>query len=173
MNTSASDLIVDWPKSSEGCVEQSSMRKVSFSNLASMRLYKTNHIDTKKSWYSHDDERRFKQGTRNEVVLFRALAHVQGNDSRRVDIDQLAHNQVCSFGLEHLISRELHMKRIQTKRAVMEAVLAEQHRQGTCFGNEDGAKMIALVSMHNSKWATIQAKELGSYHAFATSKERF
>jgi len=130
----------------------------------------------RQEWYNNADEEFFKEEARKEVAAFWRLKMKTQGDGRSVNddssicfIDPEDRHSMCIVGLEKLlISKEFIKKRARTRELVKRAVLAEQNK--ICTGYGDKAERIAESAMQYSEWSACQAKMLGKFQ-YIQSKE--
>mmetsp|Transcript_5692 Transcript_5692/g.11773 ORF Transcript_5692/g.11773 Transcript_5692/m.11773 type:complete len:202 (-) Transcript_5692:251-856(-) len=110
-------------------------------------------------WIPQQDLEKFREDVRLDVqriVLSRNCRSSSDISSSKEDDD------LCSFGLEHLLSRDDCNELISRRLETINAVLDEQERQDD-LGMWD-PQAISFVSFRYSKWARERAQELGEIH---------
>mmetsp|Transcript_28214 Transcript_28214/g.67924 ORF Transcript_28214/g.67924 Transcript_28214/m.67924 type:complete len:182 (+) Transcript_28214:209-754(+) len=179
MLSSSPSLIADFPRerihklkqydthvppyyASEGTASRKKRRIVQFSPTSVLHCYDAPEDDgssSSTSWYSSEEQHKFKQQSKREIMCFRLM-----KESGR-DIKSQLPGDMCPFGLEQsLISKIYTKKRAITKRLVTLAVVAEQER--TLFHTSDDKwERIAAASMQHSQWSRTQAQAIGSFQA--------
>ena len=120
-------------------------------------FYKPQDEDISGSWYSSEDEHRFKQQAKEDMISCLRM---------KIRPDDTIH-KTCPVGLElKLISRDFCHKRLLAKELVRLAVRVEQER--TIYDNDyAGQKRIAAASMKHSEWSRAQARTVGTFQAMA------
>ena len=164
-------LIVDFPTTSsfpksknQTPKKRRSRMTVRFSPTSTLLSYnKPQDEDISGSWYSSEDEHRFKQQAKGDMISCLRMK-IRPDDTNTI-------HKTCPVGLElKLISRDFCYKRLLAKELVRLAVRVEQGR--TIYDNDyDRQKRIASASMKHSEWSRAQARTVGTFQAFAAQKD--
>ena len=134
-------------------------RSVSF-QLSSLLFCYGVPEDVTQDWYTGEDEEIFKAEARKEVAVFRQMKGGFTGASGESAGDP----QLCIVGLEQqLISLEFSRQRARTKKLVKCAVLLEQSKIGTCYGDSDKAERISAAARQYSERSAAQAKMFGDF----------
>ena len=151
-----------FPKSKNAPKQRRSRMKVRFSPTSTLvhYFYKPRD-DTSRYWYSSEDEQRFKQQAKEDMISCLRM---------KIRPDDTAH-KTCPVGLElKLISRDFCHKRLLAKELVRLAVRVEQER--TVYDNDyDRQERIASASMKHSEWSRAQAETVGTFQAMAALED--
>mmetsp|Transcript_3022 Transcript_3022/g.4945 ORF Transcript_3022/g.4945 Transcript_3022/m.4945 type:complete len:206 (-) Transcript_3022:150-767(-) len=116
--------------------------------------------DEPQDWYTGEDEEIFKAEARKEVAVFRQMKGGFTGASGESAGDP----QLCIVGLEQqLISPEFSRKRARTKKLVKYAVLLEQSKIDTGYGDSDKAERISAAARQYSERSAAQAKMFGDF----------
>ena len=135
-------------------------RSVRFS-LSSVHYYHSNVLEGEiaSSWYTSEEEQRFKQMARQEISWFFKMIEDRRNVGFRLK------SGMSPVGIEQaLISRSHTEKRVISRRLVRRAVLDEQAQ---LVPNEDKNERIAIASMQHSEWSRAQAQAVGYFQALS------
>ena len=134
---------------------------VQFSPTSTLHCFYKPQDDISRSWYSSEDEQRFKQQAKEDMISCLRM---------KIRPDDSAH-KVCPVGLElKLISRDFCHKRLLAKELVRLAVRVEQEH--TIYDNDyDRQERIASASMKHSEWSRSQAETLGTFQAMAAQAQ--
>lgn len=158
-----SSMVVDFPNRLDEhdhdlCTNITQKRRgVRFSLSSTLYYYPDVLEDEVSSWYTSEEEQRFKRMARQEIAWFIKMIE----DSRYVGV-RLKHG-MSPVGIEQaLLSRSHTEKRVISKRLVIRAVLDEQAR---LVPSEDNNERIAIASKQHSEWSRAQAQVVGYFHA--------
>ena len=135
-------------------------RSVSFQTRSLLFRYDVPE-DEPQDWYTDADEDMFKAEAKYDLeILKRMKEGLAGANSQQ-------HNEgLCIVGLEQqLISPEFMKKRARTKKLVNYAVLLEQSKLRSRYGNgnSEKAERIAEAARQYSEWSAVQAKMFGDF----------
>ena len=141
--------------------QRRSRMKVRFSPTSTLHYFYKPQDDTSRYWYSSEDEQRFKQQAKEDMISCLRM---------KIRPDDTAH-KTCPVGLElKLISRDFCHKRLLAKELVRLAVRVEQER--TVYDNDyDRQERIASASMKHSEWSRSQAETVGTFQAMAAQED--
>ncbi|KAL7466144.1 hypothetical protein ACHAXS_011034 [Conticribra weissflogii] len=110
-------------------------------------------------WIPQQDLEKFREDVRLDVQSIVMARNCRGSsDTSSSNEDE----HLCTFGLEHLLSRDDCNELISRRLETINAVLDEQERQDD-LGIWD-PQAISFVSFKYSKWARERAQELGEIH---------
>ena len=141
-------------------------RSVSFQPSSLLFCYCITEYEPQ-DWYTGEDEEIFKAEARKEVAVFRQMKGGFTGASGESAGDP----QLCIVGLEQqLISHEFSRQRARTKKLVKYAVLLEQSKAGTGYG--DKAERIAEAARRYSEWSAAQAKMFGDFQYIQSKESR-
>jgi hypothetical protein len=112
------------------------------------------------SWYSSEEEQRFKRIARQEVRSFRKVIVEDG-----FHVSVRSKSGRSHVGLERSLASRAHReKRVMTRRMVLRAVLDEQSRS---VPHDDNHEKIAIASRQHSEWSRAQAQTIGYFQALS------
>ena len=164
-------LIVDFPMTSsfpksknQTPKKRRSIMTVRFSPTSTLHcFYKPQDEDISKSWYSSEDEQRFKQQAKEDTISCLRMK-IRSDDTNTI-------HKTCPVGLElKLVSPDFRHKRLLSKELVRLAVRVEQER--TIYDNDyDRQERIAAASMKHSEWSRAHAETIGTFQALAAQKD--
>ena len=147
-------------------------RSVSFQPSSLLFCYGITE-DELQDWYTGEDEEIFKAEARKEVAVFRQMKGGFTGASGQSASDPQHHRNLCIVGLEQqLISPEFSRQRARTKKLVKYAVLLEQSKIGTVYGNSDKAERIAEAARRYSEWSAAQAQMFGDFQYIQSKESR-
>ncbi|KAK1741047.1 hypothetical protein QTG54_008299 [Skeletonema marinoi] len=145
-------------------------RSVSFQSSSLLFCYGVPE-DEPQDWYTGEDEEIFKAEARKELAVFRRMKGGFAGASGQLAGVHQHHRNLCIVGLEQqLISPEFSRKRARTKKLVKYAVLLEQSKAGTGYG--DKAERIAEAARRYSEWSAAQAKMFGDFQYIQSKESR-
>mmetsp|Transcript_3024 Transcript_3024/g.4947 ORF Transcript_3024/g.4947 Transcript_3024/m.4947 type:complete len:203 (-) Transcript_3024:150-758(-) len=138
-------------------------RSVSFQSSSLLFCYGVPE-DEPQDWYTGEDEEIFKAKARKELAVFRRMkGGFAGASGQLAGVPQ-HHRNLCIVGLEQqLISPEFSRKRARTKKLVKYAVLLEQSKIDTGYGDSDKAERISAAARQYSERSAAQAKMFGDF----------
>ena len=143
-------------------------RSVSFQLSSLLFCYGVPEDETQ-DWYTGEDEEIFKAEARKEVAVFRQIKGGLTGASGESAGDP----QLCIVGLEQqLISHEFSRQRARTKKLVKYAVLLEQSKIGTDYGDSDKAERISAAARRYSERSAAQAKMFGDFQYIQSKESR-
>lgn len=137
-------------------------RSVKFNPNSTLYSYNVPQDDPQ-DWYTNEDEEVMKADARKEVDIFRKMKG--GLRLAAAGLSRHHQRNLCIVGLEQqLVSPEFTKKRARTKKLVKYAVLVEQAKINTAYGNTTvKAERIAAAARRHSEWSAEQAKMVGDF----------
>lgn len=144
-------------------------RSVSFNPNSTLYSYNVPEDDPQ-DWYTDADEVVMKADARKEVDIFRMMK----GGLAAAGLSRHHQRNLCIVGLEQqLVSPEFTKKRARTKKLVKYAVLVEQAKMNTAYGNTTvKAERIAAAARRNSEWSAAQAKMIGDFQHIQSKESR-
>lgn len=126
--------------------------RVQFSSMSDLKYFE--HSPASVSWYTYEDQQRFKQEKMRDIMLFR-----ERHRSRTESVP--APPNCCPVGLEqHILAPDL-AEAYLNRRYVIQSVMLEQKRQRH-FGYCDPGQL-ASVAEHLTAYSSMNAFMRGQY----------
>lgn len=163
----AIDAEIDYAASFSMKKRKRSTKSVGFTDKSEIHMvihHESSCSLSSSSWYTHDEYSQFEDEVRDTIRIVRGGNTTTTTATHNDDGDDCSRMPVVEVrGLEKYLTTVSHgEKRLRTA-AHYVAILHEQHRQGL-MGMKD-SRMLQLLSMIHSKWATQKALELAQQDA--------
>lgn len=133
------------------------MRRIRFATTSEVCVFEA---PSSKKWYTNEDQRRFKRQRAIDAMSFRqqrAPEATMGPQNQK--------KQACPVGLEQMLSEEVMIQAMKSRKYVVRAVLHEQNRQ-KLYGLQDPDR-IALLSFRFTAESLNEAVKRGKFQEIA------
>lgn len=133
-------------------------KSVQFSELSEVCVFEP---PPSKTWYTGEDNRRFKRERISDVMSFRE----QSRKKMGTNISLPCESSCCPVGIEQLLSNEAMIEARSNRKTAIQSVLSEQNRQ-RFFGVQDPLQ-IACLFVRFSAEASSQGLQRGKFQEMA------